>query len=166
MDLQLAAALRPSALTYEHIPRSIAFNPGTAPRNMTLLGYVGPPPPTAEAAAGPGPGGSGAAAASAVQVASGQRGVVLGSFAYDFAGPAVQTFALAGGGDSSGGGGGRCTGAADGQSQASVVDHVRLVINSNYGNPEYTCVYRIRVHGTPVGASGSGAATAASSSDQ
>lgn len=24
---------------------------------------------------------------------------------------------------------------------------VMLKINSNYGNPEYTCLYRVRVHG-------------------
>lgn len=29
----------------------------------------------------------------------------------------------------------------------AVVDHVRFEVQSNYGNKEWTCVYRLRVHG-------------------
>ena len=32
-----------------------------------------------------------------------------------------------------------------------VIDHVRLAVTANHGHPGYTCVYRIRVHGTPAG---------------
>ena len=32
----------------------------------------------------------------------------------------------------------------------AVVDHVRFHVKSNYGNEEWTCLYRLRVHGTPA----------------
>jgi SUN domain-containing protein 1/2 len=36
------------------------------------------------------------------------------------------------------------------EKNAKAVDHVRFTVLSNYGNLEYTCLYRLRVHGTPV----------------
>ncbi|NXI61113.1 SUN3 protein, partial [Anseranas semipalmata] len=30
------------------------------------------------------------------------------------------------------------------------INYVRLQVLSNWGNPEYTCVYRIRLHGEPA----------------
>ena len=31
----------------------------------------------------------------------------------------------------------------------TAVDLVSLQVDSNYGHPDYTCVYRFRVHGEP-----------------
>ena len=39
---------------------------------------------------------------------------------------------------------------AFGEARARAVDHVRFEVRSNYGNAEYTCLYRLRVHGAPV----------------
>ena len=40
------------------------------------------------------------------------------------------------------------------ETRARAVDHVRFEVRSNYGNAEYTCLYRLRVHGTPVATPG------------
>ena len=57
----------------------------------------------------------------------------LGTARYDIASPAgsMQTFNMTEGG-------------------GAVVDHVRFEVLSNYGNADWTCLYRLRVHGTPV----------------
>ena len=57
----------------------------------------------------------------------------LGTARYDVASPAgsMQTFNMTEGG-------------------GAVVDHVRFEVRSNYGNADWTCLYRLRVHGTPV----------------
>ena len=39
-----------------------------------------------------------------------------------------------------------------GHASPGAVDHVRFEIQSNYGNDEWTCLYRLRVHGVPVAA--------------
>ncbi|XP_050315188.1 SUN domain-containing protein 1-like [Anthonomus grandis grandis] len=53
-------------------------------------------------------------------------GVYLGKFTYDVMGKQHQTFKV--------------------KSKNDVFEEVELVILSNYGKPEYTCVYRFRVH--------------------
>eukprot|EP00239_Pterosperma_sp_CCMP1384_P010161 CAMPEP_0197863702 /NCGR_PEP_ID=MMETSP1438-20131217/41362_1 /TAXON_ID=1461541 /ORGANISM="Pterosperma sp., Strain CCMP1384" /LENGTH=360 /DNA_ID=CAMNT_0043481703 /DNA_START=192 /DNA_END=1274 /DNA_ORIENTATION=+ len=59
-----------------------------------------------------------------------QAVVPLGAFSYDTsASEAVQTFTV---------------------DSKEAVDHVKFNVLSNHGNPDYTCVYRFRVHGTPV----------------
>jgi SUN domain-containing protein 1/2 len=112
VDVRLAAPVRPSAFTYEHIPAAIAHDIRSAPRNLTLTGFlVGGPP-----------GNSGPA-----------RGVPLGTFVYDARSrQPVQTFQLAP------------------EAQAAPIDHVRLAVDSHHGHPRYTCLYRLRVHGTPA----------------
>lgn len=116
VDVRLAARVRPTAFTYEHIPASIAFDIRSAPRNLTLTGFLGPPPPPGALHAD---GGS-------------ETEVPLGSFVYDaLGGQAVQTFRLAP------------------RAQGATVDHVRLAV-ANHGHPGFTCLYRLRVHGTPV----------------
>lgn len=54
----------------------------------------------------------------------------LGSFEYDNRGPAVQTFPVK-------------------EHSESAYRVVRLQVFTNHGNPDYTCIYRIRVHGVP-----------------
>ena len=58
--------------------------------------------------------------------------VDLGSFAYNATGdaPTVQTFEAAATGDA--------------------FDLITLQVTSNHGHPDYTCIYRFRVHGDPA----------------
>ncbi|KAM9173062.1 SUN domain-containing protein 2 isoform 1-T2 [Pangshura tecta] len=60
-----------------------------------------------------------------------QEGVVLGQFTYDQDGDPIQTFRLEG-------------------EDVGTFQVVELRILSNWGHPEYTCIYRFRVHGEPV----------------
>uniref|UniRef100_A0A8C3T448 Sad1 and UNC84 domain containing 2 n=1 Tax=Chelydra serpentina TaxID=8475 RepID=A0A8C3T448_CHESE len=60
-----------------------------------------------------------------------QEGIVLGQFTYDQDGDPIQTFHLEG-------------------EDVGTFQVVELRILSNWGHPEYTCIYRFRVHGEPV----------------
>ncbi|XP_060523195.1 SUN domain-containing protein 2-like [Cylas formicarius] len=60
--------------------------------------------------------------------APGDRGQLLGQFVYDTDGPLVQTFDLP-------------------RSAVKIFEYIELRILSNHGNPDFTCVYRFRVHG-------------------
>ncbi|XP_065261280.1 SUN domain-containing protein 2 isoform X3 [Emys orbicularis] len=60
-----------------------------------------------------------------------QEGIVLGQFTYDQDGDPIQTFRLEG-------------------EDVGTFQVVELRILSNWGHPEYTCIYRFRVHGEPV----------------
>lgn len=131
VDVRLAAPIHPTAFSYEHIPASIAYDISSAPRGLALTGFLGPPPPP----------GSGSGE-------GGRRppGVPLGQFEFDGrGGRSVQTFPLAAGALPPG----------------ASVDHVRLAITSNHGHLGFTCVYRLRVHGTPVAAMPAAAAATA-----
>lgn len=144
VDIRLARPIHPSAFTYEHIPPSIALDIRTAPRNLTLLGFLGRPP-AAPPGAAPGTGSASAAAGSGAggEVAPSGQGALLGSFAFDaHARRAVQTFPLA----PAGGPGG----SSQPSQAAPLIDHVRLLVTSNHGHPDYTCLYRLRMHGTPM----------------
>ncbi|XP_056379860.1 SUN domain-containing protein 2 isoform X2 [Hyla sarda] len=57
-----------------------------------------------------------------------KEGVLLGNFTYNQNGNPIQTFSLKG-------------------ENISSYDLVELRIQSNWGHPEYTCIYRFRVHG-------------------
>ncbi|XP_051551069.1 SUN domain-containing protein 2-like [Myxocyprinus asiaticus] len=57
-------------------------------------------------------------------------GQLLGTFMYDQDGESLQTFELP-------------------ESTTQVYRMVELRILSNWGHPEYTCIYRFRVHGAP-----------------
>ncbi|XP_030634084.1 SUN domain-containing protein 2-like [Chanos chanos] len=61
-----------------------------------------------------------------------EEGTLLGRFTYDHEGESIQTFKL-----------------PDPQEQ-KIYNVVELRILSNWGHPEYTCVYRFRVHGKPL----------------
>ncbi|XP_032647991.1 SUN domain-containing protein 2 [Chelonoidis abingdonii] len=60
-----------------------------------------------------------------------QEGIILGQFTYDQDGDPIQTFRLEG-------------------EDVGTFQVVELRILSNWGHPEYTCIYRFRVHGEPV----------------
>ncbi|XP_069823373.1 SUN domain-containing protein 2 [Dendropsophus ebraccatus] len=57
-----------------------------------------------------------------------KEGKLLGNFTYNQNGSPIQTFSLKG-------------------NNISTFDLVELRIQSNWGHPEYTCIYRFRVHG-------------------
>ncbi|ETP47644.1 hypothetical protein F442_06428 [Phytophthora nicotianae P10297] len=59
--------------------------------------------------------------------------IPFGNFSYASNGPASQTFKL-----------------TSPLSQRSAIDGITLDVLSNHGNPEYTCLYRFRVHGQPA----------------
>lgn len=62
---------------------------------------------------------------------SGSKAMFLGQFAYDINGREVQTFPV--------------------QSDTEIaVSLVKMEVLSNHGHPDYTCIYRLRVHGSPV----------------
>ncbi|XP_034632313.1 SUN domain-containing protein 2 [Trachemys scripta elegans] len=60
-----------------------------------------------------------------------QEGIVLGQFTYNQDGDPIQTFRLE-------------------DEDVGTFQVVELRILSNWGHPEYTCIYRFRVHGEPV----------------
>ncbi|XP_074486775.1 SUN domain-containing protein 1-like [Sebastes fasciatus] len=57
------------------------------------------------------------------------EGTLLGTFLYDQDGESLQTFKLS-------------------EQEEGVFNHVKLQVESNWGNPDYTCLYNFRVHGT------------------
>lgn len=64
---------------------------------------------------------------------SDEDGQLLGTFTYQEDGEALQTFAVG----------------VSREPQRSF-QMVEVKVSSNWGHPDYTCVYRVRVHGTPV----------------
>ncbi|KAK9831220.1 hypothetical protein WJX74_008151 [Apatococcus lobatus] len=54
------------------------------------------------------------------------RALLLGRFQYDVKGDPVQTFQI---------------------ESSQAFDHIRFKVSSNHGHPDYTCLYRLRVHG-------------------
>lgn len=60
-----------------------------------------------------------------------QEGTLLGTFAYDQDGEPIQTFYFQ-------------------ASKMATYQVVELRILTNWGHPEYTCIYRFRVHGEPA----------------
>ena len=65
--------------------------------------------------------------------------VPLGTYTYSTTGPAVQTFAVP-----------ELVHTDRSKALYDVMTAVRLEFNSNHGHDFYTCVYRIRVHGSPA----------------
>uniref|UniRef100_H3CD45 SUN domain-containing protein n=1 Tax=Tetraodon nigroviridis TaxID=99883 RepID=H3CD45_TETNG len=60
-----------------------------------------------------------------------ERGHLLGVYTYDQDGDAVQTFTVS-------------------EVYERPFQLVEVQVTSNWGQPDYTCLYRIRVHGTPA----------------
>jgi SUN domain-containing protein 1/2 len=122
VDVRLREAVVVNAVTVEHVHADVAYDLSSAPKQFAVSGWnrTREPPPVA--------------------VGSGRSNKEPRS--HDFGGPlryelgdnlrgATQTFSFD-------------------EKNAKAVDHVRFEVLSNYGNAEYTCLYRLRVHGTPV----------------
>jgi SUN domain-containing protein 1/2 len=97
VDIRLRQPIRATAVSLQHIPASIAFDVRSAPRNVAVHGFRGPPGrerPGADAASHSADG------------STDSRGFHLASIQYRLAGPPVQTFAV--------------------HNSTAVVDHVRI----------------------------------------
>ncbi|XP_038125629.1 SUN domain-containing protein 1-like [Cyprinodon tularosa] len=102
--IQLSMRILPTAVTMEHIPKSLAPS-GTlrsAPRDFSVYG---------------------------LQTERQERGKLLGNFTYHENGEDLQTFPIA--------------------ENDEAFQIIEVQVLSNWGHPEYTCMYRFRVHGTP-----------------
>ncbi|KFV82273.1 SUN domain-containing protein 2, partial [Struthio camelus australis] len=58
----------------------------------------------------------------------GEEETLLGTFTYDVGKEALQTFPLK-------------------EELSRAFQYIKLFVQSNWGNPEYTCIYRVQVHG-------------------
>ncbi|XP_057411928.1 SUN domain-containing protein 2 [Balaenoptera acutorostrata] len=104
--VRLSARIRPTAVTLEHVPKSLSPNStiSSAPKDFAIFGFD-----------------------EDLQ----QEGTLLGQFTYDQDGDPIQTFYLQG-------------------PKMATYQVVELRILTNWGHPEYTCIYRFRVHGEPA----------------
>ncbi|XP_040215417.1 SUN domain-containing protein 2 [Rana temporaria] len=101
--VRLSSRIRPTAVTLDHIPRSLSPKStiSSAPKDFVVYG---------------------------LEEETQKEGVLLGNFTYSQDGDPIQTFPIKG-------------------ENLSTYELVELRIQSNWGHPEYTCVYRFRVHG-------------------
>ncbi|XP_036720522.1 SUN domain-containing protein 2 isoform X2 [Balaenoptera musculus] len=104
--VRLSARVRPTAVTLEHVPKSLSPNStiSSAPKDFAIFGFD-----------------------EDLQ----QEGTLLGQFTYDQDGDPIQTFYFQG-------------------PKMATYQVVELRILTNWGHPEYTCIYRFRVHGEPA----------------
>lgn len=115
--LQLIAPIKVSKITLQHLSHTIATNITTAPRGFRLHGV------TAQAAA--------AWRDAGAKESDEPAGALLGEFAFDALGPrALQTFTV-----------------AKSAAAEQVYSHVKVEVLSNHGNQDFTCIYRVRIHG-------------------
>ncbi|KAM4023087.1 SUN domain-containing protein 2 isoform 2-T3 [Anomaloglossus baeobatrachus] len=101
--IRLSSRIKPTAVTLDHIPRSLSPKStiASAPKEFAVYG---------------------------LEEETQKEGVLLGNFTYNQSGNPIQTFPLK-------------------VENVSPFDLVELRIQSNWGHPEYTCIYRFRVHG-------------------
>lgn len=104
--VRLSARIRPTAVTLEHVPKSLSPNStiSSAPKDFAIFGFD-----------------------EDLQ----QEGTLLGRFTYDQDGEPIQTFYFQ-------------------DPKMASYQVVELRILTNWGHPEYTCIYRFRVHGEPA----------------
>ena len=101
VDVRLRQPIRATAVSLQHIPASIAFDVRSAPRDIVVLGFSGPPAIRARPSAD----------ANVHSVSgSASAGVQLVSVQYSLAGPPVQTFLV--------------------HNSSAVVDHVRFQVRT------------------------------------
>ena len=128
VDVRLREAVFVNAVTVEHVRGDVAYDLSSAPKVLAVLGWnrTREPPAFSE---------KGDVERSAKSLHDFTHGgeylrYELKSSERSSA-RAAQTFAFH-------------------ATRARAVDHVRFEVRSNYGNAEYTCLYRLRVHGAPV----------------
>ncbi|XP_047598324.1 SUN domain-containing protein 2 isoform X3 [Lutra lutra] len=104
--VRLSARIRPTAVTLEHVPKSLSPNStiSSAPKDFSIFGFD-----------------------EDLQ----HEGTLLGQFTYDQDGEPIQTFYFQ-------------------DPKMATYQVVELRILTNWGHPEYTCIYRFRVHGEPA----------------
>ncbi|XP_044085343.1 SUN domain-containing protein 2 isoform X1 [Neovison vison] len=104
--VRLSARIRPTAVTLEHVPKSLSPNStiSSAPKDFSIFGFD-----------------------EDLQ----HEGTLLGQFTYDQDGEPIQTFYFQ-------------------DPKMATYQVVELRISTNWGHPEYTCIYRFRVHGEPA----------------
>ncbi|XP_015424238.1 PREDICTED: SUN domain-containing protein 2 [Myotis davidii] len=104
--VRLSARIRPTAVTLEHVPKSLSPNStiSSAPKDFAVFGFD-----------------------EDLQ----QEGTRLGQFTYNQDGEPIQTFYFQ-------------------DPKMATYQVVELRILTNWGHPEYTCIYRFRVHGEPA----------------
>ncbi|XP_054899201.1 SUN domain-containing protein 1-like isoform X2 [Poeciliopsis prolifica] len=103
--IQLSMKILPTAVTMEHVPKSLAPS-GTlrsAPRDFSVYG---------------------------LKDEHQDRGKLLGNFTYDEDGEDLQMFTIS-------------------EQNDEAFQIIEVQVLSNWGHPEYTCMYRFRVHGLP-----------------
>ncbi|XP_027885696.1 SUN domain-containing protein 1-like isoform X5 [Xiphophorus couchianus] len=103
--IQLSMKILPTAVTMEHVPKSLAPS-GTlrsAPRDFSVYG---------------------------LKDEDQDRGKLLGNYTYDEDGEDLQMFIIS-------------------EENDEAFQIIEVQVLSNWGHPEYTCMYRFRVHGLP-----------------
>ena len=121
VDVRLREAVVVNAVTVEHVHADVAYDLSSAPKQFAVSGWNRTREPPPVAV------GSGRSNKEPHEFNRGPLRYELGG---ELRG-ATQTFSFD-------------------EKNARAVDHVRFTVLSNYGNAEYTCLYRLRVHGTPV----------------
>jgi len=119
--IRLSAPIHVTAITLHHVSKTIATNVETAPRKFRVYGVT-----DADAAA--------AARAGANPPSTAIPGTLLGTFEYNVdAKFALQEFPI-----------------KQVDTKKKPVSFVKFEVLSNHGNSDFTCLYRIRVHGIPA----------------
>lgn len=132
VSVRLRSTIVPTHVSLQHVAWGVSPDATTAPREFAVYGV-----PAADearvAALGIASTDAPATPAGAATAAAEPIGTFLGRFTFAFGAetPQLQTFALS---------------PSNGQS----FNVLTVAFLSNYGNPGYTCIYRVRVHGNPV----------------
>jgi SUN domain-containing protein 1/2 len=127
VDVRLREAVFVNAVTVEHVRGDVAYDLSSAPKVLAVLGWnrTREPPAFSEK------GDMERSAKSLHDFTHGGEYLRYELKSSELSRGAAQTFAFH-------------------ATRARAVDHVRFEVRSNYGNAEYTCLYRLRVHGAPV----------------
>ena len=142
ITFRLPYTVKASAVTIDHTPELLLLQGseqlGSAPKQIKIYGY----PPCVESRDDCGGLGFDI-----------EDEFLLREIQYDAGGPTTQTFQLGQDNDAAVEESGSCsatTSTCIPPHEDSTVAAIRLKIESNWGNPDYTCLYRFRVHGDAI----------------